>query len=76
MATQSQSNEHQLVFREILPKTGLLYDENITEMTFCKPKILPLKSFTVEKLEKIQKEAAEKLKVQEAAQKSNTDPTS
>lgn len=52
------------VFREILPKTGFLYNKNITEMVFCKPKILPLKSFTLEKLEKIQKDAEEKLKAQ------------
>ncbi len=28
---------------------------------FCKPKLLPLKTFTVQKLEKLQKEAEEKL---------------
>ena len=34
----------------------------------CKPKILPLKSVTLEKLEKMQKEAQEALKLQEAAE--------
>ena len=28
---------------------------------FCKPKLLPLKTFTIQKLEKLQKEAEEKL---------------
>lgn len=37
------------------------HDEPHLSWTFCKPKLLPLKTFTVEKLEKLQKEAEEKL---------------
>lgn len=33
-------------------------------MVLCKPKLLPLKSFTLQKLEKMQKEATEKAKEQ------------
>lgn len=33
-------------------------------MVLCKPKLLPLKSFTLQKLEKMQKEASEKAKEQ------------
>ncbi len=33
-----------------------------TTWKFCQPKLLPLKTFTVEKLEKLQKEAEEQLK--------------
>lgn len=33
-------------------------------MVLCKPKLLPLKSFTLQKLEKMQKEASEKAKNQ------------
>lgn len=37
------------------------HDEPHLSWTFCKPKLLPLKTFTIEKLEKLQKEAEEKL---------------
>lgn len=33
-------------------------------MVLCKPKLLPLKSFTLQKLEKMQKDATEKAKNQ------------
>ena len=35
---------------------------------FCKPVLLPLKTFTIEKLEKLQREAEEKLKNLTAAE--------
>ena len=50
---------------EILPKYGHIYGDGSFEMVLCKPKILPLKSVTLEKLEKMQKEAQEALKLQE-----------
>jgi hypothetical protein len=37
------------------------HEESKLSWTFCKPKLLPLKTFTIEKLEKLQKEAEEKL---------------
>jgi BBSome-interacting protein 1 len=46
-------------FKEILPKTGLLHHEATYSFVLCKPKIMPLKSITLEKLEKMQKEAQE-----------------
>lgn len=36
-------------------------DEPHSNWALCKPKLLPLKTFTIEKLEKLQKEAEEKL---------------
>ena len=48
--------------REILPKRGLVYQESNPQLVLCKPKLLPLKSVTLEKLEKMQKEANEKAK--------------
>lgn len=48
--------------REILPKRGLVYQENNPQLVLCKPKLLPLKSVTLEKLEKMQNEANEKAK--------------
>ena len=51
--------------KEILPKQGLLYQEDMPTVVLCKPKILPLKSVTLEKLEKMQKEAQDTVKQQE-----------
>ena len=44
-------------FKEVLPKTGQLYQEDIPNLVLCKPKLLPLKSVTLEKLEQMQKDA-------------------
>ncbi|KAK2583602.1 hypothetical protein KPH14_009544 [Odynerus spinipes] len=46
----------------IIPKQGLLYQENTVDYILCKPKVIPLKSVTLEKLERMQKEAEQKLK--------------
>ena len=61
MATNGQDEE----IHEILPKTGILYTEKAELPVLCKPKILPLKSVTLEKLEKMQKESQEMIKQQE-----------
>lgn len=47
-------------FREVLPKKGLIFHESEPQPVLCKPKLLPLKSFTLEKLEKMQREATAK----------------
>ena len=39
---------------------GLIFHESEAQAVLCKPKLLPLKSFTLEKLEKMQKEATAK----------------
>ena len=56
-----------VAFREVLPKKGLLFTENHAHLVLCKPKLLPLKSVTLEKMEQMQKDA--KLKVQDQVQK-------
>eukprot|EP00941_MAST-03F_sp_MAST-3F-sp1_P003766 g3766.t1 len=45
---------------EVLPKAGLVYSEkgNISEV-LCKPKRMPIKSVTLEKLEEMEKRAAD-----------------
>lgn len=43
--------------------------EDVPTMVLCKPKLLPLKSVTLEKLEKMQQEAQEAIRQQELAQK-------
>ncbi len=47
--------------------TGQLSMEDVPTMILCKPKLLPLKSVTLEKLEKMQMEAQEAVKQQEQA---------
>lgn len=41
----------------VLPKHGFIYSEQVPNMVLCKPKLLPLKSITLQKLEQMQKEA-------------------
>jgi len=41
-------------FREVLPKIGLVHSEHTTNWILCKPKIMPLKSFTLQKMETMQ----------------------
>lgn len=43
--------------------------EDVPTMVLCKPKLLPLKSVTLEKLEKMQMAAQEAIKQQELATK-------
>ena len=56
---------------EVLPKYGLLFTEQCPMPVLCKPKIMPLKSVTLEKLEKMQKDAQEAIKRQEEQEKAN-----
>lgn len=51
------------MFREVLPKKGLLFTESQAQLVLCKPKLLPLKSVTLQKMEQMQKEA--KIKAQQ-----------
>jgi len=55
------------LIKEVLPKQGQLYDEDLPTMVLCKPKLLPLKSVTLEKLEKMQRDAEETVREQELA---------
>lgn len=51
--------------KEYIPTTGLLHCEETDELILCKPKLMPLKSVTLEKLEKMQNDAEKKLKEQQ-----------
>lgn len=46
----------------ILPDHGKLFYEQKNDFVFCKPHLMPLKSVTLEKLEKMQQQAQEQLK--------------
>ena len=55
--------------REVLPRQGLLHSEDAPGMVLCKPKLLPLKSVTLEKMEQMQRDTEQKARDQ-ARQKS------
>ena len=61
--TGKQEVEEQYQIKPILPRAGLVYSEksNLTEV-MCKPKILPLKSTTLQKMEKLEAEAEQIVK--------------
>lgn len=58
-------SEDRVHMQEVLPKQGMVYQEDMPTVVLCKPKLLPLKSVTLEKMEKMQKEAMEQVKQQE-----------
>lgn len=45
---------------EILPLTGQLHTKHQHQPVFCKPKLLPLKSQSVEKIESVQRRVEER----------------
>nr|XP_004656194.1 BBSome-interacting protein 1-like [Jaculus jaculus] len=59
------------MFREVLLKQGQLSVEDVTTMVMCKPKLLPLKSLTLAKLENMQQAAQDTVRQQEMAEKEN-----
>eukprot|EP00775_Hariotina_reticulata_P003795 gene3795-4053_t len=61
------------VLQEVLPKSGLVVSEKggLTEL-LCKPKILPLKSVTLQKLEEMEAELARVNQQQLAAARPQT----
>ncbi|XP_011155717.1 BBSome-interacting protein 1 [Solenopsis invicta] len=54
----------------VLPRQGLLYQTEELNYILCKPKLIPLKSVTLEKLEKMQRDAEIKLKEMQEAESS------
>jgi BBSome-interacting protein 1 len=62
---KNMSQEKTLEILECLPKQGYLFDEDKPTTIICKPKLMPLKSVTLEKLEKMQLEAEKKLRNQQ-----------
>ncbi|KAL1497274.1 hypothetical protein ABEB36_008266 [Hypothenemus hampei] len=43
--------------KPVINKSGQLFFEDTQELILCKPRLIPLKSITLEKLEKMQREA-------------------
>lgn len=55
----------------VFPKSGNLFYEKKIEFCFCKPHLMPIRSYTLEKLEKMQLEAQKELKAK--TEESNAD---
>lgn len=59
-------NENSNKINEIIPKSGIVYNERVEfPEVICKPKILPLKSVTIKKLEDLEKNFEQSLKEDE-----------
>ena len=58
------------LLQEVLPKAGLVYSEkgNLSEV-LCKPKIMPIKSLTLEKIEDMEAQAARQPSIPATAMK-------
>jgi BBSome-interacting protein 1 len=63
------STEDEGIKEMFWPPSGFLFKEITLSPVFCKPKLIPLKSVTLEKLERMQADALEKLKQMEDEQK-------
>jgi len=53
--------ENSVSIKNFVPKVGLLHHKESSQLILCKPKLMPLKSMTLEKLQKMQSEAEKKL---------------
>lgn len=51
----------------VLPKEGQIMIEDVPDLMLCKPRLIPLKSFTLEKLEKMQQNALDKARQDKAS---------
>lgn len=57
--------------KEVLPTTGLLFQEEFQSFVLSKPKLIPLKSVTLQKLENMQQNAEKKAKEQISKSENN-----
>ncbi|XP_012280910.1 BBSome-interacting protein 1-like [Orussus abietinus] len=62
MSETTEKTEEEVGF--VLPDdlNTLVYNQEVVDYVLCKPKLMPLKSMTLQKLEKMQKDAELKLK--------------
>lgn len=59
-AQQQSKNEEKINF--VFPTAGNLFYEKKEDFKFCKPHLLPIKSMTLEKLEKMQLESQKQMR--------------
>ena len=60
------------MFNEVLPKSGEIYHSDVPTLVLCKPKILPLKSITLEKLEQMQEKAQGDMEIAKTKQEAES----
>ena len=65
---EEQNSKSKLEIKAVLPSGGMTHVEDVPQYVLCKPKILPMKSVTLEKLEQMQKEALSEAKAQRQAE--------
>lgn len=63
----SSSGDREVAF--VFPKSGNLFYEKKKEYQFCKPHLMSIRSFTLEKLEQMQLEAQKQLQAKTAETK-------
>lgn len=61
MSSNSEQKPNSAKIDFIIPESGKLFFEQNSEYLFCKPELMPLKSMTLEKLERMQKQAREQM---------------
>ena len=67
LTSTSRYSLAQPVLKEAIPAHGVTCFERQLSEVLCKPKILPIKSMALEKVEKIEKEAQQAAKKQRAS---------
>ena len=70
MSESSEKKECDIDF--VLPDPYLFCEPEV-DYILCKPKLMPLKSVTLEKLEKMQKDAETKLRESQSSESTNTE---
>ena len=60
----SPTPSDQKEMKPVIQHTGIVLQEEKSHFVLCKPKLLPLKSLTIEKMEKLQRDASAKAKKQ------------
>ena len=63
-SNQPLVQHHDTALNPIISSEGIVVYEESPFYVLCKPKLLPMKSVTIEKLEKLQREANERAKRQ------------
>ncbi|KAL1423232.1 hypothetical protein MTO96_021214 [Rhipicephalus appendiculatus] len=51
---QEDRNDDRAAVHEVVPSRGLLFRETSAQPVLCKPKLMPLQSISLEKLERLQ----------------------
>lgn len=60
------SDSNSAAFKEVLPKDGELYHADFPTVVLCKPKIMPLKSITLERMNEMQQKMIDETKAQQS----------